>query len=228
MATQLDPHAPQPDSYDARPTSVAAIVGLVGAFVFWPVGLVASIVGIAHTKPGRKKGRGLAIAGLVISALAGIVAIILIATFATAASTVSSTDTSAPAAVGSADPAAPAEPAPAAEAPANEDAVPAGATPSQTQALRAARSYLDVQGMSYQGLIDQLSSEYGNQFSVEDATWAADNVGADWNEQAARAAKSYLEVQGMSRDGLIEQLSSEYGSKFTREQAEFGATAAGL
>lgn len=229
MSTQLDQpgySGQPPQGYDARPTSVAAIIGLIGAFIFWPVGLVASIIGISHTKPGRKKGRGLAIAGLIVSILAAIVAIFVVVAIAGAASS------SVPAAVQAASEpadsleAAPAEPAPAAE-PAEEE-VPAGATASQTQALRAAKQYLDVQGMSRLGLIQQLSSDYGSQFSVEDATWAADNVGADWNEQAARAAKQYLEVQGMSREGLIDQLSSEYGSQFTREEAEYGATQAGL
>lgn len=231
MSTQLDQPGysgqPPQGGHDSRPTSVAAIIGLVGAFVFWPVGLIASIIGISHTKPGRKKGRGLAIAGLVVSILAAIVAIFLIVAIAGAASS------SVPAAVSSsADSveAAPAEPAPADQPAAEpaEDEAPAGATASQAQALRAAEQYLDVQGMSRLGLIQQLSSDYGSQFSVEDATWAADNVGADWNEQAARAAESYLEVQGMSREGLIDQLSSEYGSQFTREEAEYGATQAGL
>lgn len=103
-------------------------------------------------------------------------------------------------------------------------------TTGQQQALGAAHDYFDV-GMhfSYQGLIDQLSSAYGNQFSVADATYAADNVGADWNEQAAGAAQDYLDT-GMhfSRQGMIDQLSSPYGNQFTTAQAEYGATAVGL
>ena len=73
-----------------------------------------------------------------------------------------------------------------------------------------------------------MSSEYGDQYSVEDATWAADNSGADWNAEAAEAAESYLELTPFSRAGLIDQLTSEYGDKFTREQAEYGVTQAGL
>ena len=82
---------------------------------------------------------------------------------------------------------------------------------------------------SRQGLIDQLSSEYGNQFAVDDATYAADHCGADWNEQAAGAAQDYLDT-GMhfSRQGMIDQLSSPYGNQFTTAQAEHGATAVGL
>ncbi len=88
MSTQLDQsgYSGQPQGHDARPTSVAAIIGLIGAFVFWPVGLVASIIGISHTRPGRKKGRGIAIAGLIISALAAIGTAVVIAFIAVVAS----------------------------------------------------------------------------------------------------------------------------------------------
>lgn len=241
MSTSTDPqpaHAGEPPrgGHDDRPTSVAAIIGLVGAFVFWPVGLVASIIGIRHTRHGRKKGRGLAVAGAAVSVLAAVVVTSLVIAIASAVSDSSSTSLAGgddlmrppPAASPKTPEAAPSvseSVPPAAEA--QEDA-PAGATVSQAQALRTAKQYLAFQAFSYQGLIDQLSSEYGNQFSVEDATYAADNVGADWNEQAARAAEQYLQAQGFSRDGMIQQLSSEYGSKFTREQAEYGATQAGL
>ena len=103
-------------------------------------------------------------------------------------------------------------------------------TSGQEQALGAAHDYFDA-GMHFsrQGLIDQLSSEYGNQFAVADATYAADHCGADWNEQAAGAAQDYLDA-GMhfSRQGMIDQLSSPYGNQFTTAQAEYGAAAVGL
>lgn len=53
-----------------RPTSVLAILGLVFAFVFAPVGLVLSLIAIFKTGAGKAKGRGLAIAGVIISVLA--------------------------------------------------------------------------------------------------------------------------------------------------------------
>ncbi|MGO5264028.1 Ltp family lipoprotein, partial [Bilifractor sp. LCP21S3_A8] len=84
-------------------------------------------------------------------------------------------------------------------------------------------NYLSLQAFSYQGLIDQLSSDYGDQFSVEDATFAADNCGADWNAEALKAAQSYLDFQGFSYQGLIDQLSSDYGDKFTVDQATYAA-----
>ena len=102
-----------------------------------------------------------------------------------------------------------------------------GMTSAQSNAVRAAENYLSFSAFSRQGLIDQLSSEYGDQFSIEDATFAVDAVEAsvDWNEQAARAAENYLDVTPFSRQGLIDQLSSEYGDQYTPEQATSGVEA---
>ncbi len=103
-----------------------------------------------------------------------------------------------------------------------------GLTPSQRNAVRAAESYLEFQAFSRQGLIDQLSSEYGSQFPLADATFAVDSLNVNWNEQAAKSAASYLEFQAFSCQGLIDQLSSEYGSQFTVAQAQYGAAQAGI
>lgn len=94
-------------------------------------------------------------------------------------------------------------------------------TTGQRNALSSAKNYLSFQSFSYQGLIDQL--EY-DQYSHDDAVFAADNCGADWNEQAASAAKNYLDFMSFSKDGLIDQL--EYDG-FTNEQAVYGAEANG-
>ena len=101
-------------------------------------------------------------------------------------------------------------------------------TAAQRNALRSANSYLRFSGFSRQGLIGQLSSEYGDKFSLGDATVAVDNLSVDWNTQAARSAASYLETAGFSCQGLIDQLSSPYGDKYTVEQATYGATRAGI
>ena len=85
-----------------------------------------------------------------------------------------------------------------------------------------------MSGFSRQGLIDQLSSEYGDQFSVQDATAAVDSLHVDWNAQAVRSAQSYLEMSGFSCQGLIDQLSSPYGDKYTVDQATYGARQAGI
>lgn len=101
-------------------------------------------------------------------------------------------------------------------------------TPAQRSAVRSANAYLRMSGFSRQGLIDQLSSEYGDKFSVEDATVAVDNLSVDWNAQAARSAAAYLEMSGFSCQGLIDQLSSTHGDKYTVDQASYGATRAGI
>ncbi|MFC3687491.1 hypothetical protein [Aquipuribacter hungaricus] len=54
---------------DGPSTDVVSVVGLVLAFLLAPVGLVLSIVGLVRTAGGKRKGRGLAVAGLVVSVL---------------------------------------------------------------------------------------------------------------------------------------------------------------
>ena len=101
-------------------------------------------------------------------------------------------------------------------------------TAAQRNAVRSANSYLRMSGFSRQGLIDQLSSEFGDNYSVGDATVAVNSLSTDWNAQAARSAVSYLALSGFSCQGLIDQLSSESGNKYTVEQATYGATQAGI
>lgn len=98
------------------------------------------------------------------------------------------------------------------------------------QALTSAKNYLsDGQGFSRNGLIQQLTSSYGDGFSTADATWAVDHADADWNAQAVISAKSYMsDGQGFSRQGLIDQLTSSYGSGFTQAQAVYAANSVGL
>ncbi|OYU37932.1 MAG: hypothetical protein CFE33_17850 [Pseudorhodobacter sp. PARRP1] len=100
-------------------------------------------------------------------------------------------------------------------------------TGPQRNAVRSAEQYLSMTGFSRAGLIDQLSSEYGEGYSVTDATAAVDSLSVDWNEQSVRSAKQYLDMTGFSCKGLIDQLSSEYGSKYTVSEATYGAQQAG-
>lgn len=99
-------------------------------------------------------------------------------------------------------------------------------TASQRNAVKQAESYLEFTAFSRAGLINQLSSEYGNGYPEEDAEFAVqylEDIGAvDWNDQAAKSAEHYLEVSAFSRKGLINQLSSDAGEKFTQDQAEYG------
>lgn len=105
-------------------------------------------------------------------------------------------------------------------APAPEEVEP-NITLGQENALRSAESYLSFTHFSREGLIGQLEFEG---FTTEEASWAVDQVGADWNEQAAGSAASYLELTSFSRTELYDQLIFE---GFTPEQAEFGVTSVG-
>jgi hypothetical protein len=101
-------------------------------------------------------------------------------------------------------------------------------TSSQEQAIGSAESYLELSAFSRRGLIQQLSSDAGEGYSVADATYAVDHITVNWEEQAAKAAKAYLEMTNFSRKGLIEQLESSAGAGFTHAQAVYGVTKAGL
>lgn len=88
-------------------------------------------------------------------------------------------------------------------------------TTGQANALAKAKSYLNSSHFSHDGLVEQL--EY-NKFSHEDAVYAADNCGADWNAQALGKAKDYLKSSAFSYSGLVDQL--KY-SGFSEEQATY-------
>lgn len=100
-------------------------------------------------------------------------------------------------------------------------------TGPRNNAVRSAEQYLSLQGFSRSGLIQQLSSDYGDGYEVADATAAVDSLNIDWNEQAVRSAKQYLSMQGFSCRGLIEQLSSSAGDGYTVSEATYGAQHAG-
>lgn len=94
-------------------------------------------------------------------------------------------------------------------------------TVSQQNAVDKAKSYLSFSGFSRKGLIEQLEYEG---YSTEDATFGADNAGADWNAECAEKAKSYMQMSSFSRKGLADQLAFE---GFTPEQIAAGLAAVG-
>ena len=59
------------------------------------------------------------------------------------------------------------------------------ATAGEKNALSSALSYLDFSAFSYSGLVKQLEFKG---YTNEEAVYAADNCGADWNEQALKSA----------------------------------------
>jgi hypothetical protein len=74
--------------------------------------------------------------------------------------------------------------------------------------------------MSKQGIYNQLTSEYGEQFSAEAAQYAIDNLQADWNKNALEKAKEY-QAMDMSPNAIYDQLISEYGENFTEDEAKY-------
>jgi hypothetical protein len=99
-------------------------------------------------------------------------------------------------------------------------------TIGQREALEAAKSYLSTGHFSRAGLINQLTSSYGEGFSPADAVWGVNHTHANWNAEAVEAAKSYLSTGHFSRAALINQLESAYGEHFTHAQAVHGVSVA--
>ena len=96
-------------------------------------------------------------------------------------------------------------------------------TGPQKNAVNSANQYLPVSGFTRQGLTNHLSSDFGNGYSISDATIAVDSLNIDWKKQSVKSANLYITMQGFSCKGLIEQLPSEFGSGYTLEEATYGA-----
>lgn len=94
-------------------------------------------------------------------------------------------------------------------------------TLAQQNAIDKAKSYLAYSGFSRTALIGQLEYEG---YSTEDATFGADNAGADWNAEAAEKAASYLEYSSFSRQGLYDQLAYE---GFSDGEIQYGLATVG-
>jgi phage tail sheath protein FI len=99
----------------------------------------------------------------------------------------------------------------------------AGTTNGDKEALVSAKEYLSSEAFSLKGLIAQLDSPDGSQFTVAQATYGAEHTGANWDKEALLAAKEYLSTEAFSLSGLIAQLDSPDGSQFTVAQATYGA-----
>lgn len=182
----------------------------------------------------KKQGRGLALAGIILGALAVLASLgTTVALFSGV--TASRSDAPQPAAIVSSEatekptPTATTEPS---ATPTVEPTVAPAPTPtqppapvetlSQSNAKRQAINYLDYSAFSRSGLIGQLQYEG---YSLEDATYGVDSLGVDWATQAAIKAQEYLDYSAFSHSGLVDQLVYE---GFTAEEAEFGVTFIGL
>lgn len=80
--TEQQPAFGQP-GYQPQKTNTMAILGLVFAFVFSPLGVIFSAIGLKQIKQRREGGRGLALAGLIISIISIVLAVLAIVLFAT-------------------------------------------------------------------------------------------------------------------------------------------------
>jgi hypothetical protein len=96
-------------------------------------------------------------------------------------------------------------------------------TGGQQQAVDSAESYLsEGQGFSKQGLLNQLTSSFGEAFSKSDAEFAIKYLKPSWDKQAVDSANGYLsEGQGFSEQGLLQQLTAAAGEGFTQAQGEY-------
>lgn len=88
-------------------------------------------------------------------------------------------------------------------------------------ALKKAETYSKTMHMSKKGIYNQLTSEYGEQFTKEAAQYAIDNMNANWEENALEKAKTYQDSMSMSKNAIYDQLISEHGEQFTEEEAKY-------
>ncbi|GAA1128685.1 Ltp family lipoprotein [Citricoccus alkalitolerans] len=199
----------------------------IGSFLLGALAVILGIVGL------RKKGlpKGTSIAGLILGALSLIIAGIMTAITATFVAAVDeslqsmpdssivaeATTTDAPVATPISEAS---ESTSSAEDPTSEAADPEVPTEHRS-ALAQAQNYSDLMYLSKAGLWDQLTSEYGGQFTEEAADYAVENVEADWQQNALEQGRSYQETMSMSPAAVYDQLVSEYGGQFTAEEAQY-------
>ncbi|GAA1661585.1 hypothetical protein GCM10010977_24290 [Citricoccus zhacaiensis] len=199
----------------------------MGSFLLGALAVILGIVGL------RKKGlpKGTSIAGLILGALSLIIAGIMTAITATFVAAVDESLQSMPESSTVAEATTTASPAATSttEAPTSDAAEPAptsdAAEPEvpteHRSALAQAQNYSDLMHLSKAGLWDQLTSEYGGQFTEEAADYAVENVEADWQQNALEQGRSYQETMSMSPAAIYDQLVSEYGGQFTADEAQY-------
>jgi hypothetical protein len=159
------PPPPPAEDWAGEPasgTNTMAVLGLVFAFLVPVLGVVFSAVGLSQTRRRGQDGRGLAVAGLVVSVVALVVAAVLLATLGTTATRTSGSPH-----------AAPAESAPADAPPSG---VPAG-NPADEAVVKACSAILPAMG--------RLETDLGGAASLDDV---AARVTALQQQIAAAAA----------------------------------------
>ena len=94
-------------------------------------------------------------------------------------------------------------------------------TRDQKAALNSAETYSKYMHLSKKGIYKQLTSEYADKFSPEDAQYAIDHLKADYDTNALESAKTYAKTMNMSTNQIYDQLISEYGDQFTPSEAQY-------
>lgn len=182
------------------------------SFVLVILGVIFSIVGLVGISRGKKSGKGIAIAALVICILSGV---IVMATQSMYSAALDQATSSSAGTTVSSDQGADASAS-------QNNASSADDIPVEYRnALEKAQSYSDMMYMSKKGLYDQLTSEYGEQFSTEAADYAIEHVNADWKANALEKARQYQDQMNMSPSAIHDQLTSEYGEQFTQDEADY-------
>ena len=205
--------------------ALAALIVGIGAFLFGLIPVFGALVGIAAVVLGivalrKQQSKGMAVTGIVLGGIAVLASIGMAVGIGAAVNTASVHE---PLSVvtQSTKPSSGEAPAPEpVETVAPESETPA-VSPEYKSALAKAGSYSKLMHMSKVGIYDQLTSQYGEQFSPEAAQYAVDNVKADWNANALAKAKSYQDQMSMSPNAIHDQLTSEYGEKFTAAEADY-------
>ena len=91
-------------------------------------------------------------------------------------------------------------------------------TSAQEAALESARYRIDAEGVSKVALIQHMTADG---YTRANATFAANNVGADWKAEAVEQAENRLDAEEYSRRSLAEHLGSD---GFTPAEVEYAVS----
>lgn len=91
---------------------------------------------------------------------------------------------------------------------------------SKDELVKKAESYSKNFNMSKNGLYKQLTSEYGDALTEEEANYAIENANIDWKKEALEQAKVYKK-KDMKTFDIYSRLTSAGGDQFTEEEAQY-------
>ena len=91
---------------------------------------------------------------------------------------------------------------------------------SKEELVKKAESYSRSLNMSKKKLYNQLTSEYGESFTEEEANYAIEHANIDWKKNALEKAKIYKKKKMLNYD-IFTKLSSQSGDQFTEEEAQY-------